>query len=146
MSLSPLMFDREAEPGVIPSEARDLYGSVKVPRFDRGDPFARRQSAAAFQARTGLVHRPVARASFSRAAADHAGDAVLGHEVEGAGRAALNRLPAFDRQALRPRHQRDLLQGVAAIGDLGRDRVEAPLVAEALLVEGLEDDVDAFLE
>jgi hypothetical protein len=71
---------------------------------------------------------------------------VLGHEVESTRRAALDRLPAFDRQALRPRHQRDFLQCVAAIGHLGRDRVEAALMAEALLVEGLEDDVDAFLE
>jgi hypothetical protein len=39
-------------------------------------------------------------AALGRAAADHAADAVLGHEVEGARRARLDRLPAFDRQAL----------------------------------------------
>ena len=73
-------------------------------------------------------------------------DAVLRHEVEGAVRAALDRLPAFDRQTLRPRHQRDLLQRIAAIRHLRRDRVVLALVRERLALERLEDDLDAFLE
>ena len=53
----------------------------------------------------GLVHRP----ALGRAAADEALDAVLCHEVERPLAAALDRLPAFDRQPQRPRHQRQLL-------------------------------------
>src|SRR5215475_2079923 len=54
---------------------------------------------------------------------DHAADGVFCHEVESSIGVALNRLPAFDRQPLRRRHQGDLLQGVAAIWHLRRDRV-----------------------
>src|SRR6185437_5582792 len=63
------------------------------------------------------------RAAFGRAAADDAADAVLRHEIEGAVGPALDRLPTLDRQAFRAWDQRDLLQGIAAIGDLRRDRV-----------------------
>src|SRR5215831_16870527 len=42
-------------------------------------------------------HVPLDGAALGRAAADDAADAVLGHEVEGPLRAALDRLPAFDR-------------------------------------------------
>src|SRR6516162_138585 len=42
-------------------------------------------------------HVPLDGAAPGRAAADDAADAVLGHEVEGPLRAALDRLPAFDR-------------------------------------------------
>jgi hypothetical protein len=68
-----------------------------------------------------------------RAAADHAADTVLRHGTEGA-RGAAHRLPVFDRQPLwlRRRHQGDLLQGVAAIRHLGRDRVVFTLVRERL--------------
>src|SRR5213078_4759269 len=91
-------------------------------------------------------HVPLYRAALGRTAADDAVDAVLGHEVEGAVGAALDRLPAFDRQALRRRHQGDLLQRVTAIGHLRRDRVELALVRERLALESLEQDIDAFLE
>src|SRR5207237_1483914 len=67
-----------------------------------------------------------------------AADAVSRHEVEGALGAALDWLPAFDRQPLRRRHQGDLLQGVAAIRHLGWDRVVLALVRERLPREGLE--------
>jgi hypothetical protein len=73
-------------------------------------------------------------------------DTMLGHEIEGAVRAALDRLPAFHRQALGAGHQSDLLQRVAAIRYLRRNRVELALVRERLSLEGLEDDIDAFLE
>src|SRR5438445_115949 len=49
-------------------------------------------------------HVPLDGAALGGAATDDAADAVLGHEVEGPLRAALDRLPAFDRQALRRRH------------------------------------------
>src|SRR3954453_22033300 len=91
-------------------------------------------------------HVPFDRAALGRAAADHAADAVFGHEIKSALRAALDRLPAFDRQAFRPRHQGDLLQRIAAIGHLGRDRVVLALVRERLALERLEDDLDALLE
>jgi hypothetical protein len=68
-------------------------------------------------------------------------DTMLGHEIEGAVRAALDRLPAFHRQALGAGHQ-----SVAAIRYLRRNRVELALVRERLSLEGLEDDIDAFLE
>ena len=50
------------------------------------------------------------------------------------------------RQAHRPRHQREFLQRIAAIRHLGRQRVVLAFVAERLLVERLEDDIDLFLE
>jgi len=40
-------------------------------------------------------HVPLDGTAFGRAAAEHAGDAVFRHEVEGALGAALDRLPAF---------------------------------------------------
>ena len=66
-----------------------------------------------------------------RAAADRTLDVVLDHEVEPARRGADHRLPAFDRQMDRPRHQREFLQRVAAIRHLGRQRVVLALVREA---------------
>ena len=47
---------------------------------------------------------------------------------------------------LRPRHQCQFLQRIAAIRHLGRQRVVLALVRERLVVEGLEDDIDLFLE
>src|SRR5207247_8237689 len=85
-------------------------------------------------------HVPLYRAALGRTAADDAVDAVLGHEIEGAVGAALDRLPAFDRQALRRRHQGDLLQRVAAIRHLRRDRVEFSFMRERLPLERLEQD------
>src|SRR5262249_60775169 len=61
-------------------------------------------------------------------------------------RSALYRLPAFDRQPLRRRHERDLFQRIAAIRHLRRDRVVLALMRERLALEGLEQDLDAFLE
>ncbi len=89
-----------------------------------------------------VVHRP----AFGRAAADHALDAVLGHEVERALGRALHRLPAFDRQAEGPRHDGQVLEVVAAIGHARRDRVVLALMREGGVVERLEDDVDLLLE
>src|SRR6516162_3746918 len=60
--------------------------------------------------------------------------------------AALDRLPAFDRQPLRRRNQGDLLQRITAIRHLGRDRVVFSVVRERLALEGLEQDLDALLE
>src|SRR3984893_7604731 len=77
-------------------------------------------------------HVPLDGTTFGRAAADHAADAVLRHEVEGALRAALDRLPAFDRQPLRRRHQGNLFQRIAAIRHLRRDRVLLPPVRKRL--------------
>ena len=81
-----------------------------------------------------------------RAAADDAPDVVLGHEVERPRARADHRLPALDRQRLRPRHQRDLLELVASVGHPRRDRVVLALVREGALVERLEDEVDLLLE
>jgi len=72
--------------------------------------------------------------------------AVFRHKLEGALGAALDRLPAFDRQTLRRRDQGDLLQGVAAIRHFGRDRIVLALVRERLALEGLEQDLHTFLE
>jgi hypothetical protein len=82
----------------------------------------------------------------ARPAAIHAAGAVLRHEIEGALRAALDRLSAFDREPLRCRHQCDFLQRIAAIRHLGRDRIELALVLERLALECLEQDLDALLE
>ena len=114
---------------------------------------AERQPLAEFEldaapgvSRLEAEHVPLDRAAFGRAAADHAADAVFRHELEGALGAALDRLPAFDRQPLRRRHQGDLLERVAAIRHLGRDRVVLALVRERLALERLEQDLDALLE
>jgi hypothetical protein len=84
--------------------------------------------------------------ALGRAAANHAADAVASQEIEGALGAALDRLPAFDRQPLGRRNQGDLLQGVAAIGHIWRDRVVVPLVRERLAFEGLEQNLDTLFE
>ena len=89
-----------------------------------------------------LVHG----AALGGAAPEHALDAVFGHELEGARGAALDWLPAFDGLAERPRHEGDVLQRVAAVRHFWRDRVVLALVAEAVVVERLEDDVDLLLE
>src|SRR5262249_11103880 len=107
----------------------------------RGDVelVAERQALAQFEldaapgiGRLETDHVPLDRTAFSRAATDHAADAVFRREVEGALGATLDRLPAFDRQALRRRDQRDLLQGIAAIRHLRRDRPILALVREGL--------------
>ena len=72
--------------------------------------------------------------------------AVLGHELERAHRTALDRLPALDRQVERPRDEGELFEGVAAIRHVGRQRVVLALMREALVVEGIEDDIDLLLE
>src|SRR6516162_9245513 len=50
----------------------------------------------------------------------------------------------FDGLPLRRRHQRDLLQCVAAIWHLRRDRVVLAPVREGLALEQLEQDLDAL--
>ena len=89
-----------------------------------------------------LVHR----AALGRAAADQPLDPVLCHEVHGPRGAALNRLPALDREPQRPRHQRQLLERIAAIRHLRRQGVIFAAMRERLLVERLEDDVDLLFE
>src|SRR5262249_36345501 len=84
--------------------------------------------------------------TLGRATAYHAVYAVLGHELERAHRAALDRLPALDRQIERSRDEGELFEGVAAIRHLGRQRVVLALIREALAVEGFEDDIDLLLE
>ena len=73
-------------------------------------------------------------------------DSVFHHEVDAARTDAEDRLPALDRQGPRARDQGELFQLLFAVDDPRRD-VEVPApVREALLVPGLEDDVDLFLE
>jgi len=45
-----------------------------------------------------------------------------------------------------PRHQRDLFQLIAAVRDLGRDRVVLALVRERFLAERFQDDLHLLLE
>src|SRR5665213_3983253 len=66
----------------------------------------------------------------------------LGHQIAGA--AAGDRHENLDRQVLRPRHPGDLFEVIAAIG-YRRRRVEIlALVAERLLVEAFEQEVEPF--
>src|SRR5262249_10456385 len=74
-----------------------------------------------------LTHRP----TRGRATAYHALDTVLGHELERAHRAALDRLPALDRQLERSRDEGEFFEGVAAIRHLGRQRVVLPYTRSA---------------
>ena len=92
------------------------------------------------------VDHAVHGAALGHAAADDALDVVLDHEVQRALRAALDRLPALDGQRSRAWHQRQFLEGVAAVGHLWRKGVVLALVREGLLVERLEDDVHLLLE
>src|SRR5258707_2285898 len=88
-----------------------------------------------------LMHRP----TLGRATAYHALDTVLGHELERAHRAALDRLPALDRQLEMSRVESELFQGVTAIRHLARQRVVLALIRLALALEGFEDDIDLLL-
>jgi len=103
---------------------RLLAGGRDVELVAEREPLAEFElDAAPGIGRLETEHVPLDRAAFGRAAADHAADAVFRHEVEGALGAALDRLPAFDRQPLRRRHQGDLLECVVTIRHLRRDRV-----------------------
>src|SRR5262252_8919937 len=86
------------------------------------------------------------RPTLGRATAYHALDTVLGHELERTHRAALDRLPALDRQLERSRDEGELFEGVAAIRHLGRQRVVLAPIREALVVEGFEDDIDLLFK
>jgi hypothetical protein len=77
---------------------------------------------------------------------DDAFDAVSGHEVETPRAAAHDGLPDLDRLAQGTRHQRDLLQRIAPIGDLRGERVVLPPMRERLLAERLQDDLHLLLE
>src|SRR5437867_9918043 len=101
---------------------------------------------AAVPARGRLVvaHPPVDELLGGRR--DDALDAVTRHEVEPPRAAAHDRLPGLDRQARGTRHQRDLLQLIAAIRNLRRNRVVLALVGERLLVERFQDDLHLLLE
>ena len=79
------------------------------------------------------------------AAADEAPDAVLHHEVEAARARAHHGLPRLDGMH-GARHECQLLQLVAAVRNVRRQRVVLALVGERLLAERLHDDVDLLLE
>ena len=66
--------------------------------------------------------------AFGDASANNTFDPMPGHEVQPSRGGALNRLPALDRQVYRTRHQRDLLEGVASVRHLRRDRIVLALV------------------
>src|SRR5207253_7207613 len=68
---------------------------------------------------------------------DDALDAVPGHEVQAPRAAAHDGLPDLDGLVQGPGHERDLLQGIAAIGHLGGNRVVFALVREGLLAKRL---------
>jgi hypothetical protein len=91
-------------------------------------------------------HDRVHRAAFGRAAADEPLDPHARHEIERPLAAALDRLPAFDRQPQRPGHQGQFLQRVAAIRHLRRQGVVLSLVRERLVVECFEQNLDLLLE
>src|SRR6266481_5445430 len=101
---------------------------------------------AAVAARRLLVVADPALGQLFRGGGDDALDAVPGHEVETARAAAHDGLPDLHRPAPGTRHQGDLLQLVAAIGDLGGNRVVLPPVRERVLAERLEDDLYLLLE
>src|SRR5207247_10198615 len=82
---------------------------------------------------------PVHRTAFGRTAADQPPDTVLGHEIQRPRGAALNRLPALDREPDRAGHDRQLLEVIAAIGDLRRQGVMLAAMRERPVVERLED-------
>ena len=69
-----------------------------------------------------------------------------GHEVQAPHAAAHDGLPDLDGLVQGPGHERDLLQGIAAIGHLGGNRVVLALVREGLLAKRLQDDLDLLLE
>ena len=92
------------------------------------------------------VHNPVHRPAFRRTPADDALDAHLRHKLQRPPGAALNRLPALHRQRPRARHQRQLLQLVAPVGNLRRKVVMLAVMDERLLVERLENDLHLLLK
>ena len=102
--------------------------------------------SAAHQGVAVAGHDAVHDAALSDSAAQDSLDTVLGHEIQGSLCAALDGLPALHRQGLWAGHQRQLLEGVAAVGNLWRQGVVLPLVREGLIVERLEDDVHRFFE
>src|SRR5208337_3926067 len=59
-------------------------------------------------------HHPMHRPALGGTAADQTPDPVLGHEIQGPRDAALDRLPALDRQAQRPGYDRQLLEAPPA--------------------------------
>src|SRR5262249_9624556 len=80
------------------------------------------------------------------AATDGALDAVPHHEVEPARGRTDNRLPAFHGPIDRPRHEGDLAQRVAAVGDGRGETVVLACMGKGLLIEGFEDDLHLLLE
>src|ERR1700732_1885430 len=76
------------------------------------------------------------RAAFQggRAAPDGTLDVVLHHEVEPTCRGADHWLPALHWKMDRPRHQREVLQRIAAIRHFRGQRVVLALVREAVAV------------
>ena len=66
--------------------------------------------------------------TFGGTTAYHALDTVLGHKIHGPLRPTLNGLPALDRTPQRPGHEGEFLEGIATIGDLGRQCVMLALM------------------
>ena len=126
--------------------AHRLLAAVGEMEVDaHADPLAeRRLGAGPGECVAVADHRPLA--EKGGAAADDALDAVPDHEVEAPGVRAHDRLPAFDGEARGARHQGEVLELVAAVGQLRRELVVLAAVREALVVESLEDDFDLLLE
>src|SRR2546428_5430 len=74
----------------------------------------------------------------------HGLEVLAGHVVDGL--AARDRHPDLHGQVLRPRHTRDLAELVATVLHRRRAVVALAVVAERLLVEALEQEVDLLLE
>ena len=91
-------------------------------------------------------HDGVHGAAFGDAAAEDPLDPMLDHEVQGPLGAALDGLPALHREGQGPGDQGQLLEGVASVRHLGRQRVVRPFMGERLVVERLEDDLHRFFE
>src|SRR5262249_16339346 len=81
-----------------------------------------------------------------RAAADGALDAMPHHEVEPARGCADDRLPAFDGSIDGAWHQRDLAQGVAAVGNRWGQLVMLAAMGKRLRIERFEDDLYLLLK
>src|SRR5215204_1991835 len=93
------------------------------------------------------VSRPC-RASATRrgATADHALDAVFGHEVQATRAGADDWLPALHGSPQRPGNQRDLRQLVAPIWHTRRQGVVLARMRERALAEGLENDLNLLFK
>ena len=79
-------------------------------------------------------------------AANHALNAVFDHEVHGPLAGADQGLVAFHRQVLGSGNKGNFFQVIAPVGHVRRDVVVLAVVGEGAFVEGLEHDLNLFLE